>query len=83
MNLYLLEQTENNGFDTYDSCVVVASNPEQAARILPEGHLGATWDGKWPSWASKPGNVTVTYLGTASFDTLTNNTVICSSFNAG
>ena len=30
MNLYLLTQNENNGYDTYDSMVVSAENEEDA-----------------------------------------------------
>ena len=35
MNLYLLTQTENTGYDTYDSCVVIANTEEEAKLIHP------------------------------------------------
>lgn len=35
MNIYLISQTENDGYDTYDSCVVVAENEDMARRITP------------------------------------------------
>lgn len=35
MNIYLLSQTENDGYDTYDSCVVIAENEEEAKTIHP------------------------------------------------
>jgi hypothetical protein len=42
MELYLLSQTENVGYDTYDSCVVAASDPEEAVRTGPDEY--AKWD---------------------------------------
>ena len=35
MKLWLLEQTDNNDYDTYDSCVVVAETEEEAKMIHP------------------------------------------------
>lgn len=35
MNLYLLTQSDNTGYDTYDSCVVVAENKDEARCIVP------------------------------------------------
>lgn len=35
MNLYLLEQEENCGYDTYDSCVVASPNEATAKTIHP------------------------------------------------
>lgn len=35
MNIYLLSQTENTGYNTYDSCVVIANNEEEAKLIHP------------------------------------------------
>jgi len=37
MNLYLLTQSVNNDYDTYDSMVVAAPNPETARHIHPFG----------------------------------------------
>lgn len=37
MKLWLLEQTKNNDYDTYDSCVVVAETEGDAKSILPDG----------------------------------------------
>jgi hypothetical protein len=33
MNLYLLTQTDNNGYDTYDSMVIAASSEEDAKHL--------------------------------------------------
>ena len=38
MNIYLLNQTEKTGYDTYDSCVVIANNEEEAKLIHPNGY---------------------------------------------
>ena len=35
MNLYLLQQEENRGFDTYDALVVAAESEDDAIRIYP------------------------------------------------
>ena len=37
MKLWLLEQTKNNDYDTYDSCVVVAEKEGDAKSIHPDG----------------------------------------------
>lgn len=36
MNLYRISQAENCGCDTYDSAVVAAESPEEAALIHPD-----------------------------------------------
>ena len=78
MNLYLLSQSENRGYDTYDSCVVCAGN-ETLARETRPGY--SNWGDLFNSWASKPANVTVEFLGQAG-DRISAG-VICESFNAG
>lgn len=73
--LYLIEQSHNTGYDTYDSAVVVAPSVVEARKILPGASLN-TW--------TTPENVTATRIGKKS--TLRNYTegeVICASFNAG
>ena len=37
MKLWLLEQTKNNDYDTYDSCVVVAETEGDAKSVHPNG----------------------------------------------
>lgn len=80
MNLYLLTQNENSGYDTYDSCVVAAENQDQARMIRPN-------DDQWSkdycigTWAYSPEKVKVTLLGLAVCGTEPG--VICASFNAG
>ncbi len=79
MNLYLLTQNENSGYDTYDSCVVAAENLDQARMIRPSY---PEWDASTSNdWASSPENVNVELLGLAVCGTEPG--VICASFNAG
>jgi len=77
MNIYLLEQDVNDGYDTYDSAVVIAKDEEEARRI----EVGKTEI--WGSWA-KPEYVKVTYLGEfkGKLEDIVSN-IICASFNAG
>ena len=35
MNIYLLEQKENTGYNTFSSCIVIAENEEKAKEIHP------------------------------------------------
>jgi hypothetical protein len=96
MNLYLLTQTVNNNYDTFDSAVVAAETEKEALRIHPrndreysslvhdwyrEGTGGERYyDGKYSAWAPID-KVEVTHLGTAKPGT--KKGVICASFNAG
>ena len=83
MNLYLIKQDVNNGYDTYDSAVVIASSAEEAKNIHPEGYRweGVKWSGDdWGVWC-EPDNVTVVLVGQASSGNI--GDVIISSFNAG
>lgn len=83
MRLFLISQTVNRGWDTYDSAVVCAEN-EQAAR---ETHPSTTAPPKWwedelqcYTWC-QPKDVQVKEVG-LPIDPFTPG-VICSSFNAG
>lgn len=96
MNLYLISQTVNPGYDTFDSAVVVAESEEVARSIHPDGTvLDETT--KQYSWCSKK-DVMVHLIGTASEEILSlikNETartkivtdgvsgIICASYNAG
>jgi len=47
MNLYLISQSVNSGYDTYDSAVVVATNELEASMIHPNRWNEFTYiDGK-------------------------------------
>jgi len=82
MKLYLLTQDENQGENSFNSCVVVAENKEAARKVHPFGD----WD-RVDVWTYEPEGVDVYYLGNARKDlekvgfSLKVNNVICSSFN--
>jgi len=77
MKIYKLTQTENSGYDTYDSIIVCSEDEEEAKKICPNG------DNKFDTgaWASKEENVQVEYLGEA--EEYLEKGIILASFNAG
>ncbi len=90
MKLYVISQSVNNNYDTYDSAIVVAHNEEEAKTIHP-----TSWDkelhiypnGDWNRqyfhpWCKTPDQVTTEYIGEAS-SSYTEPAVILASFNAG
>lgn len=93
MNLYLISQEINKGYDTFDSAVIAAESEQGARTTHPE-----TWDlcygeDYWISpygeksdedlscWVAHPSEVSVKYLGQAVEGTQSG--VILASFNAG
>ena len=62
--LYLISQKENNGYDTYDSAVVVAESEEEARNTLPSDWIG--WGGSYSAWASSADKVSALLVGTAA-----------------
>jgi hypothetical protein len=86
MNLYLISQSDNSGYDTYDSAVVCASNEDEARNMSPS--TGEPMDWASPSkyyfsnWVSRADRVCVELLGPATSDQTVAG-VICASFNAG
>jgi hypothetical protein len=88
MNLWLIRQDKNRGYDTYDSAVVAALTEKEARETHPAGSY--SWDGKaWKSddgysadtytWTD-PENVKAVLIGAAASEELS---VYCASFNAG
>ena len=71
MKLYLISQSTNNDWDTYDSAVV-AANSEDEARLISPG-CESVW--------CNPAQVKVRYIGKAGTGTTAG--VILASFNAG
>lgn len=72
MKLWLVEQSHNDGWNTYDRSVVSAKTEEDARNFF----LGSGY-----TWAS-PEYVTATLIGTAVKGTKAGE-LICASFNAG
>ena len=84
MKLYLLSQSENNGYDTYDSCVVCAENEDEAKSITPNfSEKGKAFEPSDPYgvWAYSLEGVKCKYIGEASDDL--SKGVVIASFNAG
>lgn len=80
LNLYRISQDINDGWDTFDSAVVVAESEDAARLIHPSGQAlcyGTTEYG----WVT-PDLVTVEYLGPymGGHDS---GRIVCASFNAG
>jgi len=79
MNLYLLTQDVESGYDTFDSMVVAAKSETDAKSIHPYGDdAWGYWSGCWPK---SPEGVDAKFIGYAVEGTPAG--VILSSFNAG
>ncbi len=91
MNLYLITQEQNTGWDSYDSAVVCAPDEETARHMHPSGSqtegydrpLKLWWEAKYPhgSWARDLEAVAVKLIGEAAADVAEG--IVCASFNAG
>lgn len=82
MKLFMLSQDENNDYDTFDSCVVVAVDAEQAGTIHPQGGVYPHRDWDNGLWAKTPASVNAVEIGTPK-DGMACGTVVIASFNAG
>ncbi len=82
MKLYLISQSKNCGYDTYDSAVVCAPDEDTARNINPDGVMmsEADWSRDFSTWYHSK-DVEVEYIGEAE-ENMTIG-VICASFNAG
>ena len=76
MNIYLISQYENTGYNTYDTAVVIAESEETARLIHPSG--GEEWIEE--CWAD-PEDVEVELLGEAIEGA--HARVVCVSFHTG
>jgi hypothetical protein len=83
MNLYMLTQEVNTGYDTYDSAIVAAESEDDARNIYPTGGVQVNWRerGSFSVWANEPEQVKVELIGIAA-DHIKHG-VILASFNAG
>lgn len=87
MNLYLISQSVNTDYDTYDAAIVAAPDAATARRLdpangelIPDDREGArNWHGTY-AWC-KPEKVSVELIGKARPGT--KQGVILASFNAG
>ena len=75
MNLYLISQTANQDYDTYDSAVVATTTEDKARHIVPGGgNFGESYN----CWCNSPNEVSIKLIGQASPDVVEG--VVCSSF---
>lgn len=83
MNLYLVEQYDNAGYETYDSMVVCAESEEAARRTHPRhGYEDVKdWGYSFSGWCSSPDKATVMLIGVA--DASVKPGVVIASYNAG
>ena len=79
MKLWHISQTENGGYDTYDSAVVAAETEDAARVTMPSENEG--FGKAYGAWCSGPDKVTVELIGEAVEGTKAG--VICASFHAG
>ena len=80
MKLYLLEQNDNNNYDTYDSCLVCAENEADARTIAPNGNEFKESE-RWSDWALSKDSITCEEIGEANDKQ--ERGVVIASFNAG
>lgn len=93
MNIYKLEQSQNNDYETYDSAIVAAPNEAFARLMVPGYDTQEQWKDYWERaektqeapypdvWAGAPECVQVSFLGVAAPGTT--QSILLASFNAG
>ena len=85
MKLFLISQTERDGYDTYDSAVVCAESENDARLMHPDGDMAdfdtAVFSMRNRSWCGYASDVTVQYLGEA--DKSIQRGAVCASYRAG
>jgi hypothetical protein len=86
MNIYKISQTENTGYDTYDSAIVAAKNEDLARLIYPgnKNYFDESVDDfeyETTDWCSSPDKVIVELIGKATKSIKSG--VVLSSYNAG
>ncbi len=83
MKLFLISQTENEGYDTYSDAVVCAESEEDAKKIHPSDYKDeevTEEEEKYGTWTTLS-NVDAEYIGEAKEGS--ERGVVCSSFHAG
>ena len=85
MNLYLVSQTTNENYDTYDSFVIAAPDESTARNAHPRTGEPLDWPkvqaDSYPEWCRTPEDVTCQLIGVAADGVKPG--VLCSSYNAG
>ena len=97
MNIYLLTQNDQNGYETYDSCVVIAENDDDARRIHPIGSDWYVWLEDAESWgfvyadgriepesiSNWTNDINKIIVHNIGISHIDEPGVVCASFNAG
>jgi hypothetical protein len=78
MNIYLVERTDENGYDEFDSFVCIEETLEKARQTTPNDK---GFDYHYNCWTHSIDNVKATKVGTALKGATKG--IICSSYNAG
>lgn len=82
MNIYLLERTDNGGYDSFDAIVVIAHTDNDAKSIHPYGDaFEEGTDDYFESWVKRLNQIKCTKIGVADKDQ--KRGVVLASFNAG
>lgn len=79
MKLYLVSQSVNNDYDTYDSFVICCNSEDEAKQSHPSGRIVGKL--RFSDWPNEQESINVKYLGEADPDLPAG--IVCSSFNAG
>lgn len=82
MKIWLIEQSKNCGYDTFDSCVVIAETEEEAQEVTPGVTKYTSIESARAHLWADPEHVMVTYLGEYKGEK-PDDSVVCASFNAG
>ena len=77
MNIYLVSQSANNDYDTYDSMVVIAETEERAKELTIREHPYESYFNTWASYD----DLTCELVGFAFKGS--EEKIILESFNAG
>ncbi len=83
MKLYLIEQSVNKGYETFDRAVVCAESKNEAMKTHPMVTTMKVWEGhqdETGAWADQD-QITVKLIGLAHAG-ITKG-VVCASYNAG
>lgn len=81
MNLYLIEQSTNNEYDTYSDAVVAAKTPKEAKNTHPNNSGNPLTHEDYGTWVDSADLVTAKLIGKAAKGIKAG--VICASFHAG
>lgn len=84
MKIFRVSQSDNNGYDTFDSFVCYANSEDEARNMRPDiigGYLDEWNDDNNYGWASSSDLVEVEFIG--ENPDVKQKEMILSSFNAG